>query len=105
MRAFVSLRRQADFSRLRQRGRRAAMEAFTLFADPQRPLGRSVVGISVNKTVGIAVVRNRVRRRIATLLHEALTGRDPQRVLVVARPAAATVPYEALRAQLAKALA
>jgi ribonuclease P protein component len=104
MRAFVSLRRPADFSRLRQRGRRAAMEAFTLFADPQRPLGRSVVGISVNKTVGVAVVRNRVRRRIASLLHEALSGREPQRLLVVARPAAASAPFEVLRAQLLKAL-
>ncbi len=80
------------------------MEAFTLFADPQRPRERSVVGISVNKTVGIAVVRNRVRRRVAAILQEALSGREPQRLLVVARPAAAAVPFEALRAQLLKAL-
>ncbi len=80
------------------------MEAFTLFADPQRPRERSVVGISVNKTVGIAVVRNRVRRRIAAILQEVLSGREPQRLLVVARPTAAVVPFETLRAQLRQAL-
>lgn len=105
MRAFDSLRRRADFGRLRQRGRRAAMEAFTLFADPQRPRERSVVGISVSKGVGGAVVRNRIRRRLAALLHEALLGREPQRLLLVARPAAAAASFEALRTQVRKALA
>jgi len=80
------------------------MEAFTLFADPQRPRERSVVGISVHKSVGVAVVRNRVRRRLAALLHEALLGRQPERLLLVARPAAAEASFEALRAQVRKAL-
>ncbi len=104
MRAFASLRRPVDFSRLRQRGRRVAMDAFTLFSDSSRADPLSVVGISVSKAVGIAVTRNRVRRRFAALLHETLTGRPPRRLLIVARPAAAQVSFATLRDQLRAAL-
>ncbi len=80
------------------------MDAFTLFADPQRPRERSVVGISVSKTVGTAVTRNLVRRRLAALLHDSLLDRTPERLLIVARPSAAAASFDELRAQLHKAL-
>ncbi len=104
MRRYASLRRSRDFSRLRQRGRRIATGALTVYrADPYPSDSLSVVGITVGKPVGGAVVRNTVRRRVAAILREALAGRR-LRLLVVARPSAATTPFAQLRNDLERAL-
>src|SRR5579872_6506249 len=104
MRPFASLRRSAEFAWLRRHGRRAGAGSLTLYqAEAEANLRRSLVGISVGKPVGTAVARNRVRRRVAAILDEALTGRR-MRLLVVARPGAATVPFAALRRDLVRAL-
>jgi ribonuclease P protein component len=104
MRRYASLRRPADFSRLRQRGRRYSAAALTVYtADPLARDRTSIAGISVGKPVGKAVVRNRVRRRVAALLHELLAGRR-LRLLVVARPPAADAPFAQLRNELERAL-
>jgi ribonuclease P protein component len=104
MRSYASLRRSWEFTRLRQRGRRIATGALTVYrADPHPSDLRSVVGITVGKPVGGAVVRNTVRRRVAAILREALAGRR-LRVLVVARPAAAATPFAQLRNDLQRAL-
>ncbi|HET9031086.1 MAG TPA: ribonuclease P protein component [Candidatus Aquilonibacter sp.] len=104
MRSYASLRRSWEFTRLRQRGRRIATGALTVYrADPLPQDQISVVGITVGKPVGGAVVRNTVRRRLAALLREALAGRR-LRVLVVARPSAATAPFAQLRNELGRAL-
>ena len=104
MRSYASLRRSWEFTRLRQRGRRIATGALTVYrADPFPQDKTSVVGITVGKPVGGAVVRNTVRRRVAAILREALAGRR-LRVLVVARPAAAQAPFAQLRNDLARAL-
>jgi ribonuclease P protein component len=106
MRRFASLRRQADFARLRRRGRRVSTPIFTLYvveAGPSDP--QSLVGITINKAIGKAVVRNKLRRRLAAILHEALEGRHPLRLLVVAHPSAAAASFSALRAGVTSALA
>jgi len=104
MARLASLRRSAEFSRLRQRGRRIASSALTVYrAEPHPRDSASVVGITVGKPVGKAVVRNTVRRRLAAILREALSGRR-LRVLVVARPIAATTPFAELRNELLRAL-
>lgn len=104
MRRFASLRRTSDFSRLRQRGRRTACGVVTLYRAESRPgEPRSIVGITVGKPVGKAAERNRVKRRIAAILHEALEGRSI-RLLVVARPGAAQAPFARLRSDLERAL-
>ncbi|MDQ2865545.1 MAG: ribonuclease P protein component [Candidatus Eremiobacteraeota bacterium] len=104
MRRYTSLRRSVDFSRLRQRGRRVTSAAITVYhADLQAREPLSVVGITVGKPVGKAVTRNRVRRRIAAILQSALDGRRI-RLLVVARPGAATVSFNRLRSELHRAL-
>jgi ribonuclease P protein component len=104
MRRYASLRRTADFSRLRQRGRRFATGSLTVYrADPYKSDPISVVGITVAKPVGKAVVRNRVRRRVAAILREMLAGRR-MRLLVVARPSAAAAPFSQLRNELERAL-
>lgn len=104
MRPYASLRRAAEFNRLRSRGRRINTPALTVYrADAFGSDPRSVVGITVGKPVGGAVVRNTVRRRVAAILREELVGRR-LRVLVVARPSAALAPFASLRNELQRAL-
>jgi ribonuclease P protein component len=57
----------------------------------------SLVGITVNKSIGKAVVRNRVRRRLAAIVNDALAGHPPMRLLVIPQPAAAQAGFTALR--------
>ena len=96
MARLASLRRTAEFTRLRQRGRRIATSALTVFrADPFPSDRGAVVGITVGKPVGKAVIRNTVRRRVAAILREALSGR---------RLRAATAPFAQLRNELLSAL-
>jgi ribonuclease P protein component len=105
MRRFASLRRRSEFARLRRQGRRISTETFTLYRGESGPSDRtSLVGITVSTSIGKAVVRNTVRRRLAEAVHEALAGRSPMRLLFVARPAAAAAPYTALRADVLSAL-
>ncbi len=105
MRRFASLRRQADFSRLRQRGRRIATPSLMLYrSDAAAADDRPLVGISVSKAVGKAVVRNRLRRRLAAILQETLDGRTRMRLLIGPRPHAAATPFDALAAELGRAL-
>jgi ribonuclease P protein component len=104
MRPYASLRRTVEFSRLRQRGRRVSAGALTVYrAEPLKADRTSVVGITVAKPVGKAVVRNKVRRRVAAILQHLLTGRR-LRLLVVARPTAAAAPFAQLRNELERAL-
>jgi ribonuclease P protein component len=104
MRRYASLRRQAEFNRLRERGRRVSSGPLTLYrADAWPGDCRSVAGIAVGKPVGKAVVRNKVRRRLAAILDEELEGRC-MRLLVVARPQAATARFDELRNAVHRAL-
>jgi ribonuclease P protein component len=101
MRRFASLRRQADFARLRRRGRRASSPILTLYRGDALPGdGGSLVGITVNKSIGKAVVRNKVRRRLAAIVDDALEGQPPMRLLVIPQPAAAQAGFAALRAEM-----
>lgn len=104
MRRFASLRRSADFARMRRLGRRKASGFLTVYsAGVHESEPRSIVGITVGKPVGNAVARNRVRRRLAAIVHESLEGRRV-RLLVIARPGAAEAPFEHLRRDLQRAL-
>ncbi len=105
MRPFASLRRTADFSRLRQRGRRTATANLTVYRAEAAPRDeRPLVGITVSKSVGTAVVRNRLRRRLAASLQDLLSPQARMRLLIVARPSAAALPYGALHDELRRAL-
>jgi ribonuclease P protein component len=105
MRSFASLRRTADFSRLRQRGRRTATANLTIYrADAAPKDERPLVGITVSKSVGTAVVRNRLRRRLAASLQDLVSPQARMRLLVIARPSAAALPYAALQDELRRAL-
>lgn len=105
MRRFASLRRTADFARLRQRGRRTATANLTVYRGEAAPRDeRTLVGFTISKSVGGAVVRNRLRRRLAASLQELIPPQARMRLLVVARPSAAALPYPALHDELRRAL-
>jgi ribonuclease P protein component len=106
MRRFASLSRQADFARLRQRGRRTATPNFTIYRGEGAAQGeRPLVGITVSTAVGKAVIRNKVKRRIAACVHELIPSDPKMRLLVVARPSTAAASYRDLHDELARVLA
>lgn len=56
--------------------------------------------VTVAKSVGGAVVRNRVRRRIKGALDGLAPPTEPTRLVLVARPSAAIEPYARLAQDL-----
>lgn len=105
MRCYSSLRRQADFARLRRSGRRVSTKSLVIYRSDSLPGDvRALVGITVSKTIGKAVLRNKLRRRIAAILDEALAKRDATRLLFVARPLAANASFDELSAEVTSAL-
>lgn len=105
MRRFASLCRQADYARLRRQGRRVSTKSLIVYRGaPFASDSTSLVGITVSKSIGKAVIRNKLRRRLAAIVHEALARHRAMRLLVVARPIAATVSYSELRAEVTSAL-
>ena len=105
MRRFASLRRQADFARLRRHGRRITTKSLAIYRSDSPPSDvRALVGIAISKTIGKAVTRNKLRRRLAAILDEALAQRDPMRLLFVARPLAAGASFADLRSEVTSAL-
>jgi ribonuclease P protein component len=105
MRRVASLRRQVDFARLRRQGRRVSTKSLTIYRSGA-PTGdaSSLVGITVSKSIGKAVVRNKLRRRLSAIVREALASRAAMRLLVVARPVAADAHFSDLRAEVTSAL-
>lgn len=111
----ATLKRRSEFLRIRG-GRRWACEAFVIETKARQTPSRDGTaasqvaagprfGFTVTRKLGSAVVRNRIRRR----LREALrllppdTARDGWDYVVVARPAAADVPFARLQELLSTA--
>lgn len=91
------LRRKADFDALGRQG--TARSNRLLVLRSLRTNGSATrIGLSTPRALGGAVQRNRVRRRLRQALREQIStlgsGWD---LLVVARPAAASVSYDELR--------
>ena len=105
MRRFASLSRQADFARLRRQGKRVSTKSLLIYrSDPLPSDPISLVGITVSKSIGKAVIRNKLRRRLAAIVDDALGQQAAMRLLVVARPGAEGAVFADLRAELASAL-
>lgn len=105
MRRFASLSRQADFARLRRRGKRVSTKSLLIYrSDPFPSDPISLVGITVSKSIGKAVIRNKLRRRLAAIIDDALGQKTAMRLLVVARPGAEAAVFGDLRAELGSAL-
>ncbi len=105
MRRFASLNRQADFARLRRQGQRVTTKSLIIYRSEPLPSDTSsLVGITVSKSIGKAVIRNKLRRRLAAIVHDALEHHGAMRLLLVARPVAALAPVRDLRAEVTFAL-
>ncbi|HEY4439816.1 MAG TPA: ribonuclease P protein component [Candidatus Elarobacter sp.] len=99
MRAYDSLRRRGDFARVTRRGKRSSGAALTCFVAEGRR--RTRVGITVAGSVGGAVVRNRLRRRLKAILDRYPLDRPPFRdVVFIARPGAGELPFDALEGEV-----
>jgi len=59
-----------DFQRLRRHGRRVRIEPFWCSHLPDPTSDTTLVAFAINRTVGNAVVRNRLRRRLRAVLAE-----------------------------------
>lgn len=92
-----TLRRRAEFDAVMRSGTARSHRILVL---RWRRTGRSEsrVGFSTPRSLGGAVVRNRVRRRLREIAREQLTGIGAgYDLLLIARPEAATATYADLR--------
>jgi len=65
----------------------------------------SRVGVTVSKTIGSAVVRNRLRRRVKAILDRSAFGAPPHRdVVLIARPGSGQANFAAVAAELGRLL-
>jgi ribonuclease P protein component len=90
-----------------QKGRRISTGLFVVQHLPQPQALHSRIGFTVSKKVSpSSVIRNRIRRRLkeAVRLEEQRFCATPMDYVLVARFAALTAPFPALRAELTKAL-
>jgi ribonuclease P protein component len=99
------MRRRSDFTAAVRRGSRSGRKLLTgHLLVPGDGTGEDRpprVGFVVNRAVGIAVVRNRVRRRLRVLVREYLSSLPRGSLLVVrAHPQAATASQADLAAEL-----
>ncbi len=107
--ALETIKKRRDFLAA-ARARKAPARAFLLQARDRResPPGAARIGYTASKKVGGAVVRNRAKRRLRALARETLApaARPGWDYVLIAR-AGETVsrPFEALRRELAEALA
>ncbi len=97
------IRKRHEFLRLQRVGRRHAGQRFVVITE-RRSNGLSRIGITVSRRVGGAVQRNRVKRLVREFFRRHQQQLPPQDVLVIARPAAATISYVQVKDELGSAL-
>ncbi len=97
-----SLKRRADFARVRGRGRRFQSRRLAVYSLMKRE-GPVRLGIVVGREVGSAVVRNLVRRRLREAARR-LVGSRPRDIVIIARPESARADFAELSRDLAEAL-
>ena len=97
MRTYDSLRGDAEFARLRRRGRRADGTYVAVVATPSQANRRPRFGIVTVKGFGDAVDRNRARRRLRAVLEDVEAPALGMDMIVTARAAARRVPFAELR--------
>lgn len=90
------LRARSDFAALQAAGRSRSHRLLSVRARPNQ-LEHDRYAISTSRSVGPAVVRNRVRRRLREILRAMPIDGQPRDILVVCRPAAAGAGFAELR--------
>lgn len=102
------MRRKTEFGEALRHGRRASarrlnayLAASTHEVDAVGSQSTPRIGFIVSRTVGPAVVRNRVRRRLRALARDRIADLPDTGLLVIrAHPPAASAAYEELRSDL-----
>lgn len=102
------LRREDDFQRLLKGRRIYAGQALVAFSQPS-PRGVPRIGVAVSRQLKGSVRRNRARRRLREAARLRLLAHDsvddglgiPYDVVLIARPAALTLPAAALESEVA----
>jgi ribonuclease P protein component len=94
------------FERLRREGRRVGTEHLWCRFLPDPTAAPPRVGFAIGRTVGPAVVRNRVRRRLRALLAAMSANGElpPGWLLIGVQPSARELTYDALGAELRRLL-
>ena len=97
------IERRDTFEALRRGRRRRSgpISVSWIEGDPSEP---PRVGYTIGRRVGPAVVRNRLRRRLRTVMREAAPGLRPGAYLLGIAPAAAHLSYAQLKAAVTEAL-
>jgi ribonuclease P protein component len=100
------LHRSAEFIRLQRSGVRFQSPHFVLYAgcldhDPDR----SRLGVTVSRRIGIAVVRNRVKRRVREIFRRSIRDQLPAgtSIVVIARAGAGSLASPAISDELTAA--
>jgi ribonuclease P protein component len=102
--ASARLTRRNEFSTVTRRGRRLGVDLLVVHVLDGQP-GATRVGFVVGRSIGGAVVRNRVQRRLRHLMRTRLAGLPAGTWVVVrALPAAADADSQGLGAELDRAL-
>ncbi len=105
------LHRSAEFIRLQRVGARFQSPHFVVYAGnlaatPDDEPARSRLGVTVSRRVGIAVVRNRVKRRVREIFRRVIRDNLPAgtSIVVIARAGSATLASAAIDNELAIAV-
>jgi ribonuclease P protein component len=106
VRTFASLRGRREFTLVIRRGHSSRSGTLTVFgyAPRQDRTGGTKLGVIIPKTVGKAVVRNRLRRRCRAIVDGAALGQPFEWYVIQCRPGAARLTYEELKTQLISVL-
>ena len=100
------LHRSAEFIRLQRIGARFQSPHFVVYAGnlDDEP-ARSRLGVTVSRRVGIAVARNRVKRRVREIFRRVIRDNLPAgtSIVVIARAGAATLASPAIDNELTMA--
>lgn len=100
------LHRSAEFIRLQRAGVRFQSPHFVVYAGnlDDEP-ARSRLGVTVSRRVGIAVARNRVKRRVREIFRRVIRDNLPAgtSIVVIARAGAATLASPAIDNELTMA--
>ncbi|NMC52218.1 MAG: ribonuclease P protein component [Chloroflexi bacterium] len=97
MRREFRLRRSTDFKRVRRTGKSYAHPLIVLIVDPTEQ-GGIKIGISASHTVGNAVNRNRVKRRLRAVMDELLPAFQANAdVILLARKPIVDASFDDLR--------
>jgi ribonuclease P protein component len=97
------MHRQAEFRRAVRQGRHAARPTMVVHA-VRTDVGPVRVGFVVSKSVGNAVTRNQVKRRLRSAVASQLLDLDHHLVVVRAKPAAAESTFARLASDLDRCL-